>query len=180
MSPQKETTYYHSKGNDRQHWFYRNGELIPKFQSPTLPQKELIEKCMAASNMEQRGEGDRNQEPITTSLRSERESGKDAGKAQEMGRGQLRWEQEGDEGMLAATDNNNLEQLVNKPRTLQPEKSLTEEKAKGDSNIDLLEGNKRKDSEYMQVDSDTQETVEAQKPKGTGRNKQGGQNAIQE
>ena len=75
--------------------------------------------------------------------------------------------------MLAATDNNNLEQLVNKPRTLQPEKSLTGEIAKGDSNIDLLEGNKRKDSEYMQVDSDTQETVETQKPKGTGRNKRG-------
>ena len=80
LSPQKEKSYSNSKVNDRQHWFYRNGELIPKFQTPILPQKELIEKSMAASNMEQRWERDRNQEPITSRLPPERDSGKDARK----------------------------------------------------------------------------------------------------
>lgn len=106
LSPQKENTYSHSKVDDRQHWFYRNGELIPKFQTSTLPQKEIMEKCMATSNMGQREEGDRNQKPITSRMLPERNSGKDAGKDQEMERGQLRWEQEGTTRNLVISDNN--------------------------------------------------------------------------
>ena len=173
LSPQKESTYSHSKGNDKQHWLYRNGELIPKFQSPPEPQKELIGKYLAASNREHREEGDRNKEPSTSRVLPEWNSGKEDEEKQMMGKGQSSWEQEEDEGMLTDSVDNQVEQLLNIPLTQKPGNVVMQEITNEGSNTDLLLGNKNKDTEHMQVDSGTKETGEAQKSKGTGRNKRG-------
>ncbi|XP_027155881.1 uncharacterized protein LOC113756396 [Coffea eugenioides] len=62
LSPQKESNSSYRKENEKQHWLYRNGELVPKYQSPSLQQRNLMERWTAANMVKQNSEGSRHQE----------------------------------------------------------------------------------------------------------------------
>ena len=174
MSPQKESNSSQRKENEKQHWLFKDGELVPKYQSPSLQQRNLMERWMVTNVVKKKSEGSRHQELAAIQEQAVEDREKCMVKDQAEGVEITEMEHEDNRNNAPVSDNINLkEQVGNTPIGSETRKSACDGIGKKVLGYALNPGCARKETEEMLGDSETQVTPGAKRSIEGGKQKRG-------
>ncbi|XP_071924844.1 uncharacterized protein [Coffea arabica] len=174
MSPQKESNRSQRKENEKQHWLYKDGELVPKYQSLSFEQRNLMGSWTVANKVTQNGVGSRHQDLIAIQEQYVGDSGKCMVKDQEEGAETVGRGLEDNRTKAPVSDSTNTkEQEGSTPIASETEKVTCDGIGKEGVGQVLNPGGENKETEETLVDAEIQVTPETKNSIERGKQKRG-------